>query len=201
MLRWFSRSTPDSEIETMAKKSMFAPPEELVGALVEASEVRQSFLVRMKILVVPEQGGMGPSDITALFLDWSARYSGPHLLEKLVKSVVLVVIPNLHHRRDASIDKYGCSFNGPISFCFSSESGIPTKFLEYDYKERLKNNGFPTYLSIQATFQPIMGSGPTIEDLFKESKGHNYYKERLPELLVAFGVRSTMSPKNQLTMH
>lgn len=132
------------------------------------------------IKIHPEEGQPREGDLRRILQLWAWAYSGPNLLEGMVKGVLACFFQGIIEFTDTDgIKKVGCQVSEDITFKFASPGLIPSKHLTYSHLHRYSHRGKKYILQIELTFSPCPFNAMTLYDLYEKAEAH---KEAFPSL-------------------
>ncbi|UBB42389.1 matrix protein [Wufeng Rhinolophus pearsonii tupavirus 1] len=184
MFRWM-RSSPSAPLDTnMPRSTLFQAPAELAARDAIPTQLLRVFHVNMKVVISTDLSDISGEDLTGILFKWADDYSGPYLLSKVVKTMMIILLPSLKHAAVGPELRMGTQFDHKVAFKFGRQQAIPVQYLDYTHNERFPYRGGQLYLSVSASFTPACGTGISIEELFQEVKGSSFYKSDLKSILI-----------------
>lgn len=188
MFNWMRSSAESSTSQTMPKPSLFSTPSELNERAGPIGSILRTYHVNIKLVITTDIENMTQEDLLHILYKWSDEYSGPYLLGKLVKSMMIILIPNLQSGGGGSELKFGTQFDHKVTFTFGKPQSIPIQYLDYNYHDRFSYRSGVVNMSIQSSFTPTSASGVSFQDLYQDIKGQAFYKVNLGGLLIRLKV-------------
>ncbi|AAX47599.1 matrix protein [Tupaia virus] len=197
MLRWFSfGSNEGSEVagngwSVKPIGNMSIKKDDPVG-------FPQGYQCLLKVIIQLEKKDPTKSDVSELIAGWVKRYSGPHLLERLIKALIILTVPKLSRENIDNHVKLGGLFEGQVTFHFSSRDLIPTKYLSYATSIRTTVKGIYSYLSIEAELNPSSHQGTSVAKLLRASDVAKYYDNTLQSIFSQFEIKNVTITDDQI---
>ncbi len=188
MFRWIRAASVPSLEETMPKSPFFRAPAELTEKDLTFTKLHQSFHANIKMIVTTDLHDLSSDDLMYVMHKWVSQYSGPYLLGKLIKTMVVVLISNLQRAVNGHEVKFGTHFDHVVTFTFARQQSIPVQYLDYHHSDRFTYRSGMIFLSIQAEFNPVDSPGVTIYELYQEVKAYQFFKMDLKAVLAQMKV-------------
>ncbi|WPV62774.1 MAG: matrix protein [Wufeng bat tupavirus 2] len=179
---WFSSNDSQSSGE-MPRSPHFKAPSDMTDTQSKNGTIRKGFYVTGQINVTCEARKLTDAQLKQILFDWATSYSGPFLLEGMVKCIVLIGFANFHQVDWMDGGKYGATVDLDTTFGFSKSDLIPQKYLHYNVSLRKRLGGDSYMLSIHLEFSPGIDSSKPIEGVYKSNKGPGHYGKGLKSIL------------------
>ncbi|AJR28406.1 matrix [Klamath virus] len=196
--RWWSSSDTDSSSEMPRPSSPTIPSELLEVQIRKAIDnSKKAFRVSGKIILTSESKTLTPRDVTLILHDWSQTYSGPFLLEGILKGIILLAGSELHMTPWVDGGKYGRTLNYECMFPFRSADVIPQKYLSYKHEGRRRAGGLSCYMTIEAEFQPALGAVPDYNKLLGNCRKEKFYPDDPASVLETWYLKILIDEKTK----
>lgn len=189
MFSWFFSRRTHSQTEMPLPPFLQTAKKEEDVALVDGIILR-SFNVHFEIIIDPDEHSFTTHDLIEVTKHWSNEYGGPHLVEKMVKTLVVLAIHSISSEKDIKYLKSGLIINNRLTFAFKTEEMVPKKYLDYLYSDRISTNGKTTYMKIGCRFQEDDRESKKVWELYTQGKTTQQKIESFSKSLGLYGVKT-----------
>ncbi|UOX72921.1 matrix protein [Wenzhou Myotis laniger tupavirus 1] len=153
--------------------------------------IRKSYITQFEILIDPDDKDMSFEDLDEVLQNWSAKYAGPHLMEKIVKTLAILSIHAIPSKRDLKLIRNGLTINSRISYSFENPDLIPTKYLDYLYSDRINFFGKSSFIKIVCNLAEDPRDGTELWELYPHGKNKINKIDLFKKALLSLGVQTS----------